>query len=216
MAAEKHTDERPRAAEKHTVGRSMSAEEHGERNNEPSEYPEPLPPIIYESHSDSQESQPDVVQNDSCSAAVLGPRDDDAQEILDAETPLHDDDSLQLELEDDDSVKNDDNDNDDDNNDGNVTNEESQVAASTAAHDSPSSSSYKGGSLVCSPNDCNHVLQQINHVLPHWRYKHKSRSLIDAVFMEERTGQRRGLFDLFPHVITCLVCKTIRNYGEQC
>jgi hypothetical protein len=39
--------------------------------------------------------------------------------------------------------------------------------------------------------------------------------MAEAVFFEISTGQRRGLFELFPFVVVCQKCEVIRHVKED-
>ena len=80
----------------------------------------------------------------------------------------------------------------------------------------PHTSPYSGGQLECRLDNCGFIIQSAQQINLHWKLAHSGgHSLSEAVFMEARTGQHRGLFDLFPYVVVCRACETIRE-GKQC
>ena len=78
---------------------------------------------------------------------------------------------------------------------------------------------YSGGQLECRLDNCGFIIQTGRHVGRHWKTAHSGRhSLAEAVFFDAPTGKCRGLFELFPHVVVCRGCETIRkwqNNGEK-
>jgi hypothetical protein len=70
--------------------------------------------------------------------------------------------------------------------------------------------------LVCGMASCGAPISHLKRVAIHWSQCHSQKSLLKAVFLEVETGRKLDLLDLFPYVILCRVCKTVRHEKKNC
>jgi hypothetical protein len=67
----------------------------------------------------------------------------------------------------------------------------------------------------CVTADCDFTTLRAPAVVAHLNYAHLGHSLGQAVVVEGGTGEPLSLFDLFPHVVICRVCKFVRYRKHQ-